>query len=455
MKLRRQLLSGVVGAALLVGTVAVGAAGAADPPWHVRRLPLGGISGSPAPGSTLIPCNQPGPKVVLTASAHLETGCIYRVPFEIRASDVTLDCQGARLYGQGSRGILVAAPTTEALHDVTVRNCNVEGWLNNVRITRDGFKTLPEGGEYEHGFERITVENSRLLRSRGSGIFVDGFVTGVTLQDLEVGLAGSVGIYLEAGSVGTVVQRSWIHDNGYGDVKPEGVPFTLGGKEFRYLSTGREGIAVDGSRDNVITGNRLDRNSAGGIFVYKNCGENVSEPGWWTRRYGSTGNLIEGNVLRFHSTGIWLASRQSENQMFMDCSDTPFHTGPFRRVFHDPATDNVVRANTIRYATWGVRVEDDRNRIEANRFEGTDPSAWAVLVGTKERTLRLGQPVNGVELIGNRSLLPRTQPYGWIHGHTGTLDTGNTAMGAPVGLVEGEQPTINPFLFVISAWPAP
>ena len=44
------------------------------------------------------------------------------------------------------------------------------------------------------------------------------------------------------------------------------VHITVNGVEFRYHSTGREGLAVDGSRDNIIRNNSIWANSAGGIF---------------------------------------------------------------------------------------------------------------------------------------------------------------------------------------------
>jgi hypothetical protein len=129
---------------------------------------------------------------------------------------------------------------------VTVRNSIVENFAtNNVRIRRDGFKELQQGTEYENSFSNIRVENSDFYGSNGTGLFVDGFVTEVTLTGLDAARSGGVGVYLEGGSKGTVVENSVIRENGYRDVTPEGVPINLGGVEFRYRSTGREGLAID------------------------------------------------------------------------------------------------------------------------------------------------------------------------------------------------------------------
>src|SRR5262249_13833436 len=147
-------------------------------------------------------------------------------------------------------------------------------------------------------------------------------------------------------------------------------PFEIGGTEFRYLSTGREGIAVDGSRNNQIRRNRLARNSAGGIFLYKNCGEYITQKPnqWWQRRYAADGNLIEANTISDEPNGIWIGSRMEENQIFLDCSDPVYVSGPISRIHLDYAAHNVVRRNRLTRVDNGIRVEDDGNRIEKNRF---------------------------------------------------------------------------------------
>ena len=202
-------------------------------------------------------------------------------------------------------GILITAPADVSLQRITVRNCFVRGFLNNLRVTREGFKQLPRGAEYDHGYSDVLIERNHLYSSRGSGIFVDGYVTGVTLRQMDIAGSGSVGIYLEAGSKGSTVLDNHIHHNGYAGTGPKGATFDLGGGAVvRYLSTGREGIAIDGSRYNRVVRNRLDHNANGAILVYKNCGEftNLRPEQWWTRPYGSTGNRIEDNTIRARST---------------------------------------------------------------------------------------------------------------------------------------------------------
>jgi parallel beta-helix repeat protein len=445
---RRVLAAVALGMAVLVAV-------ACDPVYEERNIDP--LVGEPAAESTLVDCTQANTAVVVTVSSHLDPSCTYSQGFTISGSNVVFDCRGAHIEtdtGSG-RGIEVSAPVTTPLANVTVRNCFVKGFLNNVRVTRDGFKSLAAGSEYVNAFSNIVIENSRLYRSAGSGVFVDGYVTDVTLRNLEIAGAGSVGVYLEAGSKDNTVEYNTIYDNGYGDVVPEGVPFSVGSLNFRYHSTGREGIAVDGSRNNRITDNTIAHNSAGGIFLYKNCGENVTKKPaqWWTRRYGADDNLIEGNAFSSQPTGVWIGSRMAENQTFMDCSDAPMVSAPVQLVYPDFAARTTVRHNDFQGIDHGVRIEDDDAVVEQNQFHASMAEDQAVVIGTRDRTAVLGHPVrntvvrdNGATIEGNPT------PYGWVYGHEGTAFENNVATDAPAELVPGPEPVINPFLFVKEFW---
>jgi parallel beta-helix repeat protein len=444
---RRQVAAaGLVLAAVLVGTACL------PPGQHQAVDPVG----EPAPGSQLIGCDQAAQRIAVAGIAHLDPSCTYATGFDITTSGTTLDCRGAVIRQEGDErlhGILIETPVGVPLSDVTVRNCVVEGFSNSMRIRREGFKDLVQGAEYENGTSSILVENSRFYDSEASGIFVDGFVTGVTLRGLEIAGSGAVGLYLEAGSKDNVVENNTIHRNGFKDVVPEGVPIIVGGTELRYESTGREGIAVDGSRGNVIRNNWIAGNAAGGIFLYKNCGEDAASNGHWVRHYGATGNTITGNFISTEKNGIWVGSRAAENQDFMDCSDEPYIEATLRRVYLDPANGNTISDNSFLYVNHGIRVEDDDTTIENNRFSSPAATDQAVLIGTKERTQVLDRPVTGTVLRGNRSdIAGNATPYGWVWGHTDTVDEDNRRGQAVVALAPGTQPTINPFLFAIRIW---
>lgn len=360
-----------------------------------------------------------------------------------------LDCRNAQIHSADRRfGILITAPAGKAVTNVTVRNCRVEGFLNNLRVTRRGFRRLAAGREYEHAFSNILIEDSAFLNSRGAGIFIDGYVTGVTLRRLHVEGSGSAGIYLEAGSKDNVIEHSRIVNNGYRQNGPRGQFHKVAGLNFWFWGTGREGLAVDGSRGNRIVNNYFTGNSAGAIFLYKNCGEYADRrpDTWFARRYGADGNLIEGNRIEREKNGVWIASRMGENTLFMDCSDPAYLPG----FVLDRARGNTVRANDFRDVNYGVRVEDDGNIIADNRFFGGDPAQQAVLIGTRWRTLALRRPVDATAVTGNHAQITgNPHPYRWIHGHTNTRYERNQSLGQTAGFCEGRRPPGNLFLFVV------
>ncbi len=403
---------------------------------------------APAPGSQLIDCSQAGDRVEITVSSHLDPSCVWTRGVRITASDVVLDCQGARLYGPDrQRGVEISAPTDTALSNITVRNCQIEGFLNNVRITRDGFRDLAEGVEYENAFSNIVIEDSTLLNSRGVGVFVDGYVTGVTLRRLHVEGSGSSGIYLEHGSKDSLVEDCDIVSNGFGENGPYWQEFQFAAGIW-YFGNGREGLSIDGARFSTIRNNRFSGNAYGAIFLYKNCGEYVtSRPErWWHRRYGADGNVIENNTITGGTNGVWVAARMAENILPMECSDPQYQPG----YALDYADDNIIRNNVFQNVTYGVRVEDDDNQILNNQFSG-DGAQQAVLIGTPNRTATLGQPVTGTIVTGNTATIPTNpNPYRWVHGHTNTTFSGNLSLGRPSGLCEGLEPARGPFVMTLA-----
>jgi|GEM_PF-557201 len=413
-------------------------------------LGLVGAAAAVEPGSALITCDRADQRLRLTASAHLDPSCVWTRGVEITASNVTLDCQNARIVGTGQgRGVYIHAPTDTALSNITVRNCQVEGFLNNFHVEREGFRELEEGREYEHGFSNITIEDSVSRSSRGVGIFVNGYVEGVTLRRVHVEGAGSAGVYLEAGSRYCVLEDSTIVANGFRENSPAGGVFTFGGVDFWFWGTGREGLAIDGSRFNVVRNNLFQSNTAGGIYLYKNCGEFVTQrpERWFRRRYGADGNLIENNTFVDEDNGVWIGARMSENILPMDCSDPQYLPG----YALDYARGNVVRGNRFENVTFGVRVEDDDATVSDNDFVSDDVVDEAIVVGTRYRTQALSHPVTGTIVAGNRAAIAGSpNPYRWIWGHAGTVFEDNLSLGAPARFCEGLQPPVGPFVMAVA-----
>lgn len=398
----------------------------------------------------MISCAQANSRIQVTESAHLDPDCVYRAGIDVTASNVVLDCRGATIDPADARsgvGIHVHSDAAHPLENVEVRNCITRGFTNGIRVSRDNFRSLTLGHEYDTPTRDIRLVNNDVSASNGTGVFVNAYVTDVTIDRQRVHGAGGPGIYLEAGSKQTTIHHSSVIGNGYATAEPNMQTRTMGANTFGYYQTGREGIAVDGSRDNVITNNVIGQNAYGGVLLYKNCGEFATEKPsqWWTRPYGATGNTITNNLIIQEDNGVWVGSRMAENTEFFDCSDTPYLTGPLQNITLDDASDNTITNNTFAHVTHAIRIEDDRTTVTGNRFVGsvtdpTFPASEAVLVGTKYRTELLGLPVTGTDVHDNIVELDGiSEPYRWIH--------------APVpGFTAGTQPTIDPFLMVAKIW---
>ena len=413
----------------------------------------GGSRHRPAP--PIVPCPAAAERTTLTSSARLDPACSYAGGIDITASRVTLDCRGAVVEGtgRGGTGIEVRAPADADLSGVTIRNCVVRGFLNSIRITREGFRALAAGHEYDHGIRDVLIERTQVSGSRGVGIFVDGYVTRTTIRHSTVTGAGSSGIYLEAGSADNVVTSNTIRDNGFRENGPGGSVFNFSGIRFRFWGIGREGLSIDGSRRNLVAGNSFAGNAAGGIFLYTNCGEFVnSRPErWFQRRYGADDNLIVANRFEGGVNGVWVGSRMGESTLPMECSDPTYVEQGITFITLDRAARNKVFGNSFRAVTYGVRVEDDDTKVVANRFSGPDATHHAVVIGTPSRTSVLGKPVRGTSLIANTSAIrANPNPYRWVEGHAKSTVVLNRALGRRVGICQGKTLPRGPFVMTIA-----
>ena len=417
-------------------------------------LALGGTAApSPAGAAATLDCSTADVRHELTTSTDLDPSCVWTAGFDITASDVVLDCNGALIRSDGGgRGIEISSPIDTAMSGVVVRNCRVEGFLNNLRVTRIGFRDLQPGVEYEHGLTGVVIENNEFRDSRGVGVFIDGYVSDATIRHNVVEGTGSAGIYLETGSRRTRVENNVIHDNGYRENGPGGQVDEFGGLRFRWWGIGREGLAIDGSYENVVVGNSFEGNSHGGILLYTNCGEFPESGVWFDRRWPSDRNLIEGNTFTGGLNGVWVGQRMAENTLPMECTKPAYVEGLLQRVTRDHAADNTVRANTFVDVRYPIRVEDDGTIVEGNTITSTDPTHHGIIVGTEFRTTVLDEPVARTSIVGNTiDIAGNESPIRWIHGYDGITVDDNTANGSPVGICEGLQPPRLTLIWVIAA----
>jgi len=273
-------------------------------------------------------CELPDVRGNTTLSPH----CVYKEALIITSSNTTLDCRGAVLEGDNQRpfGILINSKG-KPLSAVTVRNCKVRNFTHSgIRITSDiaANKLSPNHEEnYRRTPTRITLENVEVTGSGRVGIYFDDYVTHSTLSHSVVRDSYMSGIYLEHSSRNNKIVDNQIISNGHESFGK--------GK--------REGLAVDSSAYNLIEGNRFESNGAGGVFLYKNCGEHFSTGKSVIRWQHSDYNVIRNNTFVNEPVGIWLASRQNRDLSGFDCGDKP-RDGSLK-FYRDYADNNVVGQN--------------------------------------------------------------------------------------------------------------
>lgn len=172
----------------------------------------------------------------------------------------------------------------------------------------------------------ILLDRTTIVGTGSIPLYVGPGVTGVIVKNARFGgRSVSTAIYLDAESAGTVI---------------EGVEFDV--------ATAREQIAVDGSAGNRIVANRFRRSGRGGIFLYRNCGEDGV-----VRHQAPTDNLIADN--RFEGAA-WLrprhvvvGSREGRRRYCGDDAGWPFGSSLDDG---DNAARNVVRDNRVSYRWW-------------------------------------------------------------------------------------------------------
>ncbi len=307
--------------------------------------------------------------------------------FHIAKSSTTLDCQGAVLDGQDKAQIGVRIMTYgEPLRDVTIQNCHFKNYTSGaVRVTWNGDDTrkldYPIAERYRRAPQQISLKNITVERVGRVAVYIDDYVQDVLIDGLAVSRAGGVAVYLEHHSRRTTVQNSLFEQNG-----------------FRQGRAVREGLAIDSSMDNVIRNNIFKGNAKGGVFLYKNCGEQFSAGKSVLRTDYASRNLIEGNAFIDMPRGVWIASRQSRNLSKWDCGDTPLDDS--KTYYEDFARYNTVKANRFCGVADPVVVEDNHNTVTDNRYDKAQQKFLTITHPPRER-LR-GQPVVGTVQSNNQ-----------------------------------------------------
>ncbi len=256
------------------------------------------------------------------------------------ASGAGIDCNGGSI-GRAGVASTTGAPTVgiwsrrddagwSAPGGVRIARCTING---NVRIWgagRDDVAALRASSRTANHTaasqaaapSHITLEAVTFIATGSIPLYVGPGVTGTSVTGGSFrGRSVSTAVYLDAESADAMIR---------------GVDFDI--------RTGREQIAVDGSARNQITGNRFRLNGRGGVFLYRNCGEDGV-----IRHQTPSNNRITDNRFEdaapINPRAVVVGSREGRRRYCGDDAGYPFGSSLDDG---DHAIDNFVARNTVR-----------------------------------------------------------------------------------------------------------
>ncbi|MEZ5480294.1 MAG: right-handed parallel beta-helix repeat-containing protein [Thiolinea sp.] len=366
----------------------------------------------------------------ITQSTQLPPGCVFeQVTLNIQAANLNFNCNGAvfnglrqirrNAYGQNYRpesapqGVAFRIHKNQKdpkpLRNITLQNCQILNYVHGVDIrvnlpddTRNGLRQgkINEDQLRAQAPANIRIQNTRILNSHGSGIFVYPYVTGLQFLNSSIKGAGGPGLYLDAGSRQARIENSVFEGNGYASY--DGRKRERSAR--RSAASRREGLAIDASSGNLVRNNTFRNNGDGGVYLYKNCWEGANrDPRSLPRPEGANYNRIEGNRFIRETTGIWLAERADRDLSGFDCGDPLLRQEGGDRYYRDYARGNRVLNNRFEQVGTGIRVMDDGNVIQNNVF--SQSTGADIDIGSRIRALT-GDPVHGNSLQNNRPSRP-------------------------------------------------
>lgn len=324
---------------------------------------------------------------LMMGKVKLERGCVYNQTIVINESNVSVDCDGAILDGLNKKkyGILINGKG-RPLRNVSVSNCTVKNFSAQGVLVTSGIPDYQRVSDREYNYSMsptdIMLKNLVVENSGGVGVFFHSYVTHAVLQDSKVIASRGAGIYLEHSSRDNSLINNVIKNNGRWDGPKTGQ---------------REGVAIDSSARNLIQGNDFINNSAGGVFLYKNCGQRFSKGRSVIRWQPSNDNVIKGNRFFDEKVGVWVASRQSRNQLKSDCGDKPLDSEG--KYFQDFANHNAIEGNKFCRNKVPIKIEGDDNLVRNNRAD-VSTGKW-ISQPTTMRARLTGIPTSGNKIYDN------------------------------------------------------
>ncbi|MGV3578094.1 MAG: right-handed parallel beta-helix repeat-containing protein, partial [Brevundimonas sp.] len=244
----------------------------------------------------IAPAAANAPAFRLTCFATLPPGrSISRhVLFEgAEASGAGIDCNGGSI-GRPGVASNTRAPTVAVWsrregagwsvpRDVRLTDCTIHGNLRAWGLGRNDIAGLQASSR--------TADHTRAVQAAAP--------SGLTLNNVTFAATGSIPLYAGPGVTGLRMTGGGFRGTSVSTaiyLDAESAAVTIRGVAFD-IHTGREQIAVDGSARNRIEANRFQLGGRGGVFLYRNCGEDGVIRHQTPSNNTITGNRFDGAAL--------------------------------------------------------------------------------------------------------------------------------------------------------------
>jgi hypothetical protein len=366
----------------------VPAIGRADTP---RSCSLEKIAQILSPGTSPgTPSTYNSEKQYIDCQLDLPSDAIVTRPLVLEgaaASNVTINCNGATLDGRHYpsgykyraleiRSKLIKDPMQGQSFgewvppvNVTIENCKILGSIRLIGMSEHaGGDAILWSSRAEGHIDRvrraapsyITFKNIQVEGNGGNAIYFSAGVNNSNIIDSRIiGNLRAAGLYMDAESYKNTIRNSYF--------KRE-IPIGADA----YPAGERELISVDGSSHNLIVNNIFEGLAKGGIFLYRNCGEN-SVVRHSTPSYNEIINNVfiyytanPASVFNYDKPAVFIGSRDGQDlSSNWNCSDDAGYLFGSSISDQDMASYNVAFQNHLTKffpTTHTIRVGNSYNK---------------------------------------------------------------------------------------------
>jgi len=291
------------------------------------------------------------PDHVYTLSGDVSSG---GTCFTIGADNVTLDCDGHSITGNGSG---YGINNSVGYNYTAVKNCIVENFSEGIDFENGAsFGTISNNtatSNGDGGIQLVSSSNNTIVNNTFNSNWIGALLRSGSnynfIANNTAGPNGEYGIYLESSSNNTIANNT--------------------------VDSNHQGIMIySGSNYNIITDNTARFNSDIGIFLMSGSNHNMisnnnatsnpnlSRGAGIALEYGDNYNTVTNNTASLSSIGIVVSYSSSYNNI----TDNNASSNVEGIYFYFSANNNIVANNTASSNSDGIILDQSSNNVVAN-----------------------------------------------------------------------------------------